>query len=97
MKFLYQTGMVAVCLVSGLVSCDTMNDKHIDYLERGEKIYAAKVDNIVPHSGYNCIEMEVFIRTQRIDRIRFYWNARIDSADFNIGGWQQKRNDRGAE
>jgi hypothetical protein len=58
---------------------------HIEYLERGEKIYAARVDSVSPHSGYNRVVMEVFIYTQRIDHIRFYWNTRSDSADFNIG------------
>jgi hypothetical protein len=62
-----------------------MNDMHIEYLERGEKIYAAKVDSISPGPGYKRIGMDVFIYTQRIDRIRFFWNARSDSADFNIG------------
>ncbi|MDR0699325.1 MAG: DUF4998 domain-containing protein, partial [Tannerella sp.] len=85
MKFLYKTCIIAVCIVFCLASCDTMNDMHIEYLERGEKIYAAKVDSISAHVGYNRIVMEVFIYTQRIDRIRFYWNTRSDSTDFNIG------------
>ncbi|MDR2384925.1 MAG: DUF4998 domain-containing protein, partial [Tannerella sp.] len=34
-----------------------MNDMHIEYLERGEIIYAAKVDSISPYIGYNRIEM----------------------------------------
>ncbi|MDR2382830.1 MAG: DUF4998 domain-containing protein, partial [Prevotellaceae bacterium] len=85
MKYLYKICIIAVCIVFYFASCDTMNDMHIEYLERGEKIYAAKVDSIAPHIGYNRIEMEVFIYTQRIDRIRFFWNVRSDSADFDIG------------
>jgi hypothetical protein len=86
MKFLYKTCIIAACIIFCLASCDTMNDMHIGYLEKGEKIYAAKVDSVSPKSGdNNSIEMEVFIRTQRVDRIRIYWNVRRDSADFNIG------------
>jgi hypothetical protein len=85
MKYLYIKCIIAVCAVLYLVSCDNMNDMHIGYLERGEKIYAAKVDSISPGPGNNRIEMKVFIYTQRIDRIRIFWNARSDSADFNIG------------
>jgi hypothetical protein len=62
-----------------------MNDLHIGYLERGEKVYAAKVDSISIGSGYERIELNVFIYTQRIDHIRVLWNAGNDSADFNIG------------
>jgi hypothetical protein len=62
-----------------------MNDLHIGYLERGEKVYAAKVDSVSPGPGDERIELEVFIYTQRIDHIRIFWNTGSDSADFNIG------------
>jgi len=77
--------IAVICVISCLLSCDDMNDLHIGYLERGESIYAAKVDSVSPGPGNNRIEMEVFIYTQRIDHLRFFWNARSDSADFNIG------------
>ncbi|MDR0573396.1 MAG: DUF4998 domain-containing protein, partial [Tannerella sp.] len=85
MKYLYKTCIVAVFAVFCLVSCDDMNDMHLGYLERGEKVYAAKVDSVSPNIGYGRIEMEVFVYTQKIDHIRFFWNARSDSADFDIG------------
>jgi hypothetical protein len=62
-----------------------MNELHIGYLERGEKVYAARVDSVSSGPGDGRIEMEVFIYTQRIDHIRFFWNAGSDSVDFNIG------------
>jgi hypothetical protein len=73
-----------LCLAAGLFSCDDMYDLHIGYLESGENIYAAKVDSVSPGPGNKRIEMEVFINAQRIDYIRFYWNARYDSLDFRI-------------
>jgi hypothetical protein len=74
-----------LCTVAGFMSCDGMNDLHLKYLETGEKIYAAKVDSVSPGPGKERIEMEVFIYAQRIDHLRFYWNAGGDSLDFNIG------------
>jgi hypothetical protein len=73
-----------LCAVTGFVSCDSMNDLHLKYLETGEKIYAAKVDSVSPGPGNKRIEMEVYIYAQRIDRLRFFWNARADSIDFAI-------------
>lgn len=67
------------------MSCDNMNDQHIGYLEEGEKIYAAKVDSVSAGPGKERIEMEVFVKSQRIETIRFYWNAHHDSIDFAIG------------
>jgi hypothetical protein len=77
--------MVAVYAVFCFASCGDMNDLHIGYLERGEKVYAAKVDSVSPGPGDGRIEMEMFIYTQRIDHICIFWNAGNDSADFNIG------------
>ncbi|MDR1981171.1 MAG: DUF4998 domain-containing protein [Tannerellaceae bacterium] len=73
-----------LCAVVGFMSCDSMNDLHLKYLETGEKIYAAKVDSVSPGPGNKRIEMEVYIYAQRIDRLRFYWNAGADSLDFAI-------------
>jgi beta-glucanase (GH16 family) len=73
-----------LCAIAGFASCDGMNDLHLKYLETGEKIYAAKVDSISPAPGNKRIEMEVFIYAQRIDHLRFYWNAGADSLDFAI-------------
>ncbi|MDR2681256.1 MAG: DUF4998 domain-containing protein [Tannerella sp.] len=75
---------VTLCLIAGFFSCDDMYDLHIGYLESGEYIYAAKIDSLSPGPGNKRIEMEVFINAQRIDFIRFFWNARYDSLDFRI-------------
>jgi hypothetical protein len=74
-----------LCALVGFASCDSMNDLHLKYLETGEKIYAAKVDSVSPGPGNKRINMEVFIYAQRIDHLRFYWNAGADSLDFAIG------------
>jgi hypothetical protein len=75
---------MALCAIAGFFSCDSMHDLHIGYLESGEHIYAAKVDSVSPGPGNKRIEMELFIRTQRIDFIRLFWNTRGDSLDFNV-------------
>jgi hypothetical protein len=75
---------MTLCSAAGFFSCDSMHDLHIGYLESGERIYAAKVDSVSPGPGNKRIEMEVFITTQRIDFIRFFWNARSDSLDYRI-------------
>lgn len=77
--------IAAVCTALYFTSCDNMNDQHIGYLEEGEKIYAAKVDSVSAGAGKERIEMEVFVKSQRIESIRFYWNAHNDSIDFAIG------------
>ncbi|MDR2773787.1 MAG: discoidin domain-containing protein [Tannerella sp.] len=75
---------MTLCAITGFFSCDSMHDLHLGYLESGERIYAAKVDSVSPGPGNKRIEMEVFIKAQRIDFIRFFWNARNDSLDFGI-------------
>ena len=76
--------IILLCITVCFAACDKMNDLHIGYLEEGEIIYAAKVDSISPGPGDERIEMEVFIKSQRIEFIRFYWNAYRDSIDFSV-------------
>ncbi|MDR0700584.1 MAG: discoidin domain-containing protein [Tannerella sp.] len=82
---LYKTfACMTLCAIAGFFSCDSMHDLHIGYLESGERVYAAKVDSVSPGPGNKRIEMEVFIKAQRIDFIRFFWNAQHDSLDLGI-------------
>lgn len=75
-------------ITSFMTSCDDMNALHKTYLEQGERIYAAKIDSVSPGPGNERINMEVFINSQRINKLRIYWNARMDSVDYEIN--QQK-------
>lgn len=69
-----------------LIACSDMDDLHQKYLDRGEIIYAARIDSVLPHPGKNRIELELHIRSQRIKTARVYWNDHNDSLDFDIGG-----------
>jgi hypothetical protein len=78
------TAIGIVLLAVMLIACSDMNDLHQPYLDRGEIIYAAKADSIAPHSGKNRLELEVFIGSQRIKTVRFFWNDYRDSSDLDI-------------
>lgn len=68
-----------------MTACDDMNDLHIGYLEEGEQIYAAKIDSVSPGPGDLRVNMEIFIKSQRINKLRIYWNSYQDSLDYEIG------------
>lgn len=73
-----------VLLILAVVSCDKMNDMHQSYLDDGEKIYAAQVDSVAPHGGDHRVELEMFIFSQRVEKVRVYWNDDSDSTDVMI-------------
>ena len=47
--------LVAVLLLTSLVSCEDMNYLHKDILDEGEIVYAAKVDSVFTGAGHNRI------------------------------------------
>lgn len=76
--------MIVLSMVVLMTACDGMNDLHVGYLEEGERIYAAKVDSVSPGAGKLRVNMEVFIKSQRINKLRIYWNSYQDSLDYMI-------------
>ena len=66
-------------------SCSKMNDLHQKYLDEGEIIYAAKMDSVAPCVGKGRIQFEMFIRAQRIETVRIFWNDYADSVDVQVG------------
>ena len=66
------------------ISCSEMNDMHQEYLDEGEIIYAAQLDSVESASGYNRVEFEMFALSQRIEKVRIYWNELNDSLDVMI-------------
>ncbi|MEA4916715.1 DUF4998 domain-containing protein [Proteiniphilum sp.] len=64
-----------------IISCSKMNDMHQMYLDDGEKLYAAKLDSVAPNPGFNRIEFEMYALSQRINKVRIYWNDKNDSVD----------------
>lgn len=76
--------MIALGFASFMTACDGMNDLHVGYLKEGERVYTAKVDSVSPGPGNSRINMEVFINSQRINKLRIYWNSYQDSLDYMI-------------
>jgi hypothetical protein len=64
-----------------------MNELSDRFLNREETLYAEKVDSAAAHTGFKRIEIEVRIKSQRVDFVRVYFtrNARADSADIQVG------------
>jgi hypothetical protein len=61
-----------------------MNDLHQPYLDEGEIIYAAKVDSVAPGAGNTRIQLQMFIISQRIEKVRIFWNDYKDSTDVAV-------------
>lgn len=57
-----------------LIACSDMSELYQPYLDRGEVIYAAKVDSVVAHPGRNRIQFDLFVESQRIKTVRIFWN-----------------------
>ncbi len=81
-KYLYGTIIAIITFIS--FSCSKMNDLHQEYLDEGEIIYAAKVDSVAPHAGNKRIQLEMFIVSQRIEKLRIFWNDKNDSSDVEV-------------
>ena len=67
-------------------SCSDMNELSDKYLDKGEVIYAAKVDSVKALPGENRLQLNLFVGSQRIDKIRIFWNDYVDSTEVRIGG-----------
>lgn len=78
--------ILSILLVVISQSCTDMNDLTDKYLDEGEKTYAAKVDSVGVRAGENRIQLDVYIKAQRVDNLRVYWNNYEDSIDVEIGG-----------
>lgn len=76
---------VAVLFLTSLASCEDMNYLHKDILDEGEIVYAAKVDSVFTGAGHNRVAFKVLINTQKIDKLRFFWNNKLDSAEMEVG------------
>ncbi|MDU1891326.1 MAG: DUF4998 domain-containing protein [Dysgonomonas sp.] len=68
------------------ISCDDMNDPHEPYLREGEIIYASKVDSVGVRSGNMRLALNIYIKTQRIQKGILYWNNKMDSLEVSLEG-----------
>ena len=83
-----KTKIYIICIVLlafFTLSCSEMNDLSDQFLDEGETIYAAKVDSVTTGAGKERIQLEMFIRSQRIETVRIFWNDYADSVDVHVG------------
>jgi len=77
--------IIYIALLAFVVqSCSKMNDLSDKFLDGGEIIYAAKVDSAACGAGNERIKFEFYIKTNRTESIRIYWDDYTDSADLTI-------------
>jgi hypothetical protein len=64
-----------------------MNELGNRFLDREEILYAEKADSAAANAGFKRIEIQVHIKSQRVDfvRVHFTRNARADSVDIQVG------------
>lgn len=77
--------MIAVLFLVSIVACEDMNYLHKDIMDRGETVYAAKVDSVFTGSGHNKVAFKIVINTQKIEKLRFFWNNKADSTEMEVG------------
>lgn len=78
--------MVCVVAFSTLVpSCSGMNDLSDKFLKEGEIIYAAMPDTVEFGSGDHRVKFLVHMNTNRVQKVRIYWNDGGDSLDMEVG------------
>jgi hypothetical protein len=51
-----------------------MNELSDRFMDKGETVYAAKVDSAAVHTGYKKTEVEIHIATRKIDTVKVYWD-----------------------
>jgi hypothetical protein len=76
------TGMTAILW---LAACSDMNELGDRFLNREEVFYAEKIDSAATHTGIKQIEIEIYVKSTRIDFVRAYWNNSADSTDIPVG------------
>lgn len=77
--------VMAVLLLTSMAACEDMNYLHKDIIDRGETIYAARVDSVFTGSGHNKVAFKIVINTQKIETLRFLWNNKLDSIEMEVG------------
>ena len=78
-KIIYQY-LVVITLLSAFVSCEDMMDKHQEYIEGGEIIYAPKPDSIAFLSGKGRIMFRFWLyNSPNVSTVDIFWNNGADS------------------
>ena len=82
MKLRITTGAVAAAACAVAVSCSKMNDKHQEYIDRGETIYAARVDSVKVHPGQYRMDLYFYYAAQRIKQGTLSWFDNITGEQY---------------
>jgi hypothetical protein len=61
-----------------------MNELSDRFMNKGEKSYAKMVDSVAIGTGLKRVQIELYIKSTRIQTVRVYWNDRKDSTDILI-------------
>jgi len=70
-------GLAFFCV---LLACESINDTHDKYLQRGETLYIGAADSVRAYSGKNKIKFEWKINADpRISRTVIYWDERASN------------------
>lgn len=73
-----------VLALGSMFSCDKMNDLHQPYLDRGETVYAARVDSVKPLIGIGEQVLDIYLPRQRAVKGLVTWNLGADSLTFDF-------------
>jgi hypothetical protein len=67
-------------ILSAFFSCDDMMDVHQKYIEKGEKIYAPKVDSLCFYNGRRRVLMWLWLlEAPNVRSVDVFWNSDADS------------------
>lgn len=70
---------ILLTVLSFVLGCSKMNDKHDFYLQDGEIIYLGRVDSARILPGENRFLLRYWITDLRAKELRVYWNQMMDS------------------
>ncbi len=76
--------IIMFLFVAAAVACDKMNDLHQPYLDRGETVYAARVDSAKTLIGVNKQLLKVYAPKKRVATGVVKWNLGADSLAFDF-------------
>ena len=83
-KIIYQC-LVVTILLSAFVSCEDMMDKHQDYIEGGEIIYAPRPDSIAFLPGTGRILFRYWLyNSPNVSSVDIFWNNGADSLIISV-------------
>ena len=87
MKLIYKyIACLLILTVAGFMnSCSDMNELSDRFLDDGEIVYAARVNDALVAPGEGRARIMLLIDSYRIETVRVYWNNYADSIDIHVG------------